>query len=297
MSCSVVSGQDDGFIRTRAQRGFFGYAFRCWRCEYDGKVTTERPDVVISKIIGGRIVGFLDGSPSVFSGPTSFFDFFSSPDDYYSRWILGSATRILRMIGFILTLVLTALYVSAITYHYEMIPHAMLYNLTESRSKVPFPPLFEAMMMETTIELLREAGARLPTKIGQTIGIVGGIVIGQAAVQAGFTSNILIMTVATSAITSFVVPSYIMSGSIRLIRFGFILLAGLLGNLGLIIGIGFMTIHLAGIKSLGTSYLTPISPFNLSDILDTFIRGPFWAFKKRPSIVKTKNANRNKMRR
>ncbi|WP_240417835.1 spore germination protein [Paenibacillus periandrae] len=260
-------------------------------------MTTERPDVVISKIIGGRIVGFLDGSPSAFSGPTSFFDFFSSPDDYYSRWVLGSATRILRMIGFILTLVLTALYVSATTYHYEMIPHAMLYNLTESRSKVPFPPLFEALMMETTIELLREAGARLPTKIGQTIGIVGGIVIGQAAVQAGFTSNILIMTVATSAIASFVVPSYIMSGSIRLIRFGFIILAGLLGNLGLIIGIGFMTIHLAGITSLGTSYLTPVSPLNLSDILDTFIRGPFWALKKRPSMIKTKNANRNKMRR
>ncbi|WP_246294356.1 spore germination protein [Paenibacillus planticolens] len=259
-------------------------------------MTTERPDAIVSKIVGGRIVGFVDGSPSAFSCPTSFFDFFSSPDDYYSRWLLGTAIRLLRIAGFALTLGLTSFYVSATTFHYEMIPHTMLYNLTESRSKVPFPPLLEALIMETTIELLREAGARLPTKIGQTIGIVGGIVIGQAAVQAGFTSNILVITVATSAIASFVVPSYIMSASIRLIRFGFIILAGLLGNLGLVIGIGFMVIHLAGITNMGTSYLTPVAPLNMNDILDTFIRGPFWSLTKRPSISKSKNTIRNKMR-
>ncbi|GAA4855344.1 spore germination protein [Paenibacillus vulneris] len=259
-------------------------------------MTTERPDAIVSKIVGGRIVGLIDGSPSAFCCPTSFFDFFSSPDDYYSRWLTGTAIRLLRLVGFILTLGLTSFYVSATTFHYEMIPHTMLYNLVESRSKVPFPPLLEALIMETTIELLREAGARLPSKIGQTIGIVGGIVIGQAAVQAGFTSNILIITVATSAISSFVVPSYIMSASIRLIRFGFIILAGMLGNLGLVIGIGFMVIHLAGITNLGTSYLTPVAPMNVNDSLDTFVRGPFWLLRKRPSIVKTKNKIRNKMR-
>ncbi|MGN7356503.1 spore germination protein [Paenibacillus sp. SAF-054] len=259
-------------------------------------MTTERPDAIASKLIGGRIVGFVDGSPSAFSCPTNFFDFFSSPDDYYQRWLLGTSLRILRFIGFLITIGFTAFYVSVTTYHYEMIPHTMLLNLTESRAKVPFPPLLEALLMETTIELLREAGARLPTKVGQTIGIVGGIVIGQAAVQAGFTSNILIIAVATSAIASFVIPSYIMSASIRLIRFGLIIMAGILGNLGLIMGIGLVVIHLAGVTNLGTSYLTPLAPINFADMLDTYIRGPFWGLKKRPSIVKSKNKTTNKMR-
>jgi len=260
-------------------------------------LTTERPDAVISKLLGGRIVVILDGSPSVICAPTSFLEFFSSPDDYYQRWPIGTALRILRLIGFIITICFTAFYVSVTTFHYEMIPHAMLLNLAESRSRVPFPPLIEALLMETTIELLREAGARLPTKIGQTIGIVGGIVIGQAAVQAGFTSNILIIAVAISAIASFVIPSYIMSASLRLIRFGLIILAGVIGNLGLIMGIGLLVIHMAGVTNLGTSYLTPIAPAKFMDILDTLVRGPFWALKKRPTISRSPNPVRTKIKR
>jgi spore germination protein len=260
-------------------------------------MTTERPDTVASKLLGGRIVGLVDGSPSAFSAPTSFFEFFSSPDDYYQRWLIGTSLRILRFIGFTITIGFTAFYVSVTTFHYEMIPHTMLLNLTLSRSKVPFPPLVEALLMETTIELLREAGARLPTKIGQTIGIVGGIVIGQAAVQAGFTSNILIIAVASSAIASFVIPSYIMSASIRLVRFGFIVLAGMWGNMGLVVGIGLMIIHLSGLTNLGTSYLTPVAPMNFKDWGDTFIRAPHWMIKKRPSQPRTVNVDKNKMRR
>lgn len=141
---------------------------------------------------------------------------------------------------------------------------------------------------------MREAGARLPSKIGQTIGIVGGIVIGQAAVQAGLTSNILIIAVASSAIASFVIPSYIMSASIRLIRFGLIISAGIFGNLGLLFGITLIVIHLSGLTNLGTSYLTPVAPMNLNDWKDTFIRTPFWLLRKRPSQVKTQNKQRMK---
>lgn len=259
-------------------------------------LTTERPDAICSKLTAGRVICLVDGSPSAFSCPTSFFEFFTSPDDYYQRWQLGTALRLLRIIGFVVTIGFTALYVSITTFHYEMVPHTMLLNLTESRSRVPFPPLYEALLMEITIELLREAGARLPTKIGQTIGIVGGIVIGQAAVQAGFTSNILIIAVASSAIASFVIPSYIMSASIRLIRFGLILLAGLLGNFGLAAGICFIVIHLSGITNLGTSYLTPLAPIAKKDWLDTFIRGPFYALRSRPSQAQTSNKVKNKMR-
>ncbi|RJX38130.1 spore germination protein [Paenibacillus pinisoli] len=258
--------------------------------------TTERTDAAVSRLVGGRIIGILDGSPSVFSAPASFFEFFSSPDDYYQRWALGSAIRILRLVAFLITVTFTAMYVSVTTFHYEMIPEDLLLTLTESRARVPFPPLYEALLMEVTIELLREAGARLPTKIGQTIGIVGGIVIGQAAVQAGLTSNILIIAVASSAIASFVIPSYVMSASIRLIRFGLIILAGMMGNLGLMMGFALIVIHLSGLTSLNTSYLTPLAPFKPQDWRDVFIRAPFWAIKERPTQSGTPNKLKNRMR-
>ncbi|GGG06133.1 spore germination protein [Paenibacillus abyssi] len=257
-------------------------------------ITSERTDVIASKLIAGKIAGLVEGSPSAFTAPTNFFEFFSSPDDYYQRWMLGTALRLLRFIAFIITITFTAFYVSVTTFHYEMIPQALLLNLAESRSKVPFPPLYEALLMELTIELLREAGARLPSKIGQTIGIVGGIVIGQAAVQAGLTSNILIIAVASSAIASFVIPSYIMSASIRLIRFGLIVLAGNFGNWGLMFGIALIVIHLCGLTNLGTSYLTPVAPMNANDWKDTFVRFPFSLLVKRPSQVKTPNKRRMK---
>lgn len=259
-------------------------------------ITTERPDVVASKLASGKIIGIVDGSPSVFSAPTSFFEFFTSPDDYYQRWMLGTSLRLMRFMAFVITVSFTAFYVSVTTFHYEMIPEALLTSLAKSRARVPFPPIYEALLMETTIELLREAGARLPNKIGQTIGIVGGIVIGQAAVQAGLTSNILIIAVAISTIASFVIPSYIMSASIRLIRFGLIILAGMLGNLGLMIGVAMIIIHLCGLTNLGTSYLTPIAPMNFTDWKDTFIRAPFRLIKIRPSQSKSSNLKRNRTR-
>lgn len=237
-------------------------------------LTSERPDAIASKLVEGKIVGITEGSPSVFSAPTSFFEFFSSSDDYYQRWMLGTTTRLLRFTAFFITLSLTALYVSVTTYHYEMIPSNLLLTLTESRYKVPFPPLYEALFMETAIELLREAGARLPSKIAQTIGIVGGIVIGQAAVQAGLTSNILIITVAMSAIASFVTPVFIMSASIRLLRFGLIIMAGIWGNFGLFLGLTAILIHMCSLTSLGSSYLTPVAPFKPKKWKDLIIVAP-----------------------
>ncbi|MBD2868111.1 spore germination protein [Paenibacillus sp. IB182493] len=258
--------------------------------------TTERVDSAVSRLTAGRILVVMDGSPSVISAPASFFEFFSSPDDYYQRWMLGTGLRILRFAALIVTITFTALYVAVTTFHYEMIPEDLLLTLTESRSKVPFPPIYEALLMELTIELLREAGARLPTKIGQTIGIVGGIVIGQAAVQAGLTSNILIIAVASSAIASFVIPSYVMSASIRLIRFGLIIMSGMLGVLGLMMSLALIIIHLSGLTSLKSSYLTPVAPNKLSDWKDIFVRAPFWMLRTRPTQSKSPNKVKNKMR-
>ncbi|GGF59692.1 hypothetical protein GCM10010912_01130 [Paenibacillus albidus] len=253
---------------------------------------TERPDVAASKLMSGRVLTIMENSPIVVSAPAAFFEFFASPDDYYQRWALGTALRMLRFMALLITVTFTAMYVSVTTFHYEMVPEALLRTLAESRSRVPFPPVYEALLLETMIELLREAGARLPTKIGQTIGIVGGIVIGQAAVQAGLTSNILIIAVATSAIASFVIPSYMMSASIRLIRFGLIILAGTWGNMGLVMGIALIIIHLSGLTSLKASYMIPLAPMKPSDWKDVFIRAPFSMLTKRPTQVKTPNSTR-----
>ncbi|MDD9267414.1 spore germination protein [Paenibacillus sp. GCM10023248] len=253
-------------------------------------LTSVRPDHMTEKLLHGKIVGLLDGSPFAFSAPTSFIEFFLSPDDGYQPWAVATAVRLLRFIALFITLTFTAFYVSLVTYHYEMIPPSLLLNLMESRNKVPFSPLVEAIFMEMTIELLREAGARLPTKIGPTIGTVGGIVIGQAAVQAGVTSNILIISVAISAIASFAIPSYIMSASIRLMRFGIIIMAGFLGNFGLICGICFIMIQLADINTFGVSYLFPLAPAKPSRWLDMIIRAPVQVLSK---IKKTASENPN----
>ncbi len=254
----------------------------------------ERPDAIAAALVEGKVIIVLDGSPAVIITPSSFFDFFQTGDDYYQRWITGTATRLLRFGAFMITIGFTALYVAVTSFHYEMIPQSLLTTLAGSRSKVPFDPLYEALIMEVTLEFLREAGARLPTKVGQTIGIVGGIVIGQAAVQAGITSNVLIIVVASSAIASFVVPSYVMSASIRLTRFGLILLAGLLGNLGIVIGLTLLVIHLSSLTSVGAPYLAPLSPLFKKDWCDFLIRAPYSLMKTRPAIPRSSNKKKMK---
>ncbi|WP_084414143.1 spore germination protein [Salibacterium aidingense] len=250
---------------------------------------SERPDVVIRNLCKGKIAGFAANSPTAFLAPSNFFDFFHSPDDWSQRWAISSATRLLRMLAFFITLTFTAFYVAVTTYHYEMIPEALIIGLAESRNKVPFTPLIEALLMEITIELLREAGARLPTKIGQTIGIVGGIVIGQSAVQAGLVSNTLIIAVAISAIASFVMPNYTLSAGLRIARFGLILLAGALGNYGLLLGIVILLIHLSTLSSLSTPYFNPIAPLHPRELLRAILRPPYGSQSMRPTQARTHN--------
>ncbi|SDI16523.1 spore germination protein [Alteribacillus bidgolensis] len=257
-------------------------------------LSTERPDIVISNLSQGKIAGFVENSPVSFLSPTNFFDFFHSPDDMSQRWLVGSATRLMRFLAFFITLTFTAFYVAVTTFHYEMIPESLLISLAESRNRVPFSPLIEALMMEVTIELLREAGARLPTKIGQTIGIVGGIVIGQAAVQAGLVSNTLIIAVAISAIASFVMPSYMLSAALRVARFGFILLAGVLGNFGLVLGITLLLIHLSTLSNISTPYFNPLVPLHPKDLASAVLRLPYWQYSERTTQALTRNKRNNK---
>lgn len=243
--------------------------------------STELPDRFSYGLSKGRVGVLVENSPTGFMGPVSLFSFFESTEDMFMRWNAGSALRILRFISMILSILLTPLYVAAVTYQYGLIPTNLLITLGTSRAEVPFPPLLETLILEFMIELLREAGARLPTKVGQTMGIVGGIVIGEAAVQAGLTSNILIILVAISALASFTIPSYLMSVSFRLIRFPLVILAGMLGILGISLGIVYLIIHLLKMSSLGRPYLAPLYPWRFKDFNKVFFRTPPQFYSRR----------------
>ncbi|QCJ43169.1 spore germination protein [Bacillus sp. S3] len=245
-------------------------------------VTTELPDRISIALMRGKVVVLMDRSPDALYGPTPFFTFFESTEDVYMRWNMGLGLRLLRLLAAFISVLLTPAYVAVLTYHYEVIPSALLVSLGQSRANVPFPPMFEALLLEFFIELLREAGARLPTKVGQTMGIVGGIVIGQAAVDAGFTSNILIIIIALSALGSFTTPSYLMSTAIRMIRFPIILLAGFWGGIGIMVAFCFLLIHLLKLDTLGGSYLSPVYPLRWKDLGYSFFRVPTQYLSMRP---------------
>lgn len=245
-------------------------------------ITTELPDRLSIAILKGKVGVLMDRSPAAIYGPTTFFSFFESTEDIYMRWNMGTFLRLLRFVAIFLSVLLTPAYVAVLTYHYEVIPSPLLVSLGQSRSNVPFPPIFEALLLEFIIEMLREAGARLPTKVGQTMGIVGGIVIGQAAVDAGFTSNILIIIIAISALGSFTAPSYVMGSAIRIIRFPIIVLAGLWGGIGIMLGFCFLLIHLLKLSTMGRPYLSPIYPFSWHDLRYSMLRFPLQYLGGRP---------------
>ncbi|WP_212391399.1 spore germination protein [Sporosarcina beigongshangi] len=253
---------------------------------------TERPDKLCAELLNGKLGVIVDGSSFAIVCPHSFVEFFQSQEDLNLRWQNASFVRLLRFSAVVLSVFLTPLYVAALTFHYEVIPETLVVPLSESRALVPFPPLLEALLIEIIIELLREAGVRLPTKVGQTIGIVGGIVIGTAAVQAGITSNILIIIVALGALSSFTTPSYMMGNVIRIIRFPLILLAGFWGFYGIMLGLSFILIHLLRQSSLGSPYTAPFYPPRLLDWRDSLVRLPLPFTFKRPSNTRPKNEDK-----
>ena len=249
-------------------------------------LSTERMDRVVYAMISGQVAIFANGSPYIVTGPSTLLDFFISPEDYYLSWILGSFFRIIRIFGVIFSMFSTSLYVAILTFHYEVIPGDLLQPLISSRAHVPFPPVLETIFLEITIELLREAGARLPTKIGQTLGIVGGIVIGQASVEAALTSNILLIIVSLSALASFTTPIFKMSNAIRLLRFPLIILAALLGGFGIAIGFVLLLSHLLKLTSLGNPYMVPLYPFRINSFRDSFIRSSYKYTTKRSRFLR-----------
>ncbi len=255
-------------------------------------IMTERPDSAASQLLQGRCAVVVDRSPSVLIAPTTFFSYFQSIDDYSTRWSIATFLRLLRLFAFLTAAFLPGLYIAIVSYHIEIIPMKLLLTLGESRGQVPFQPFVEAVFMEITLEMLREAGVRLPAPVGQTVGIVGGIVIGQAVVQAGLISNIMVIVVAFTAISSFILPNYDIVAAVRLTRFALMILAWLFGFVGLIIGMMTMLAHLLSLKSLGMPYASPLGPVRFADWKDTLIRVPLWLMGSRPKGTTPKQDKR-----
>ena len=255
---------------------------------------TERIDKTVASLLEGKFIIMLDGTPVMLIAPVTYFTFFRAPDDFNSHWIIGSFLGLLRELGMILAVFLPALYIAIVSFHYYMIPLDLLLQLARSRVKIPFPPIIEALIMEITIELLREAAIRLPSYVGTTIGVVGGLVIGEAAVSAGIVGELLLIVVAVTAIASYVIPSNDMALAVRVTRFALIILAAIFGMIGFVVGASFLIIHLLTLESLGQPYFKPILPFNLSGLKDVFIRLPLKYHKVRPTAPNPKDSKRGK---
>lgn len=250
---------------------------------------SERPDTVTGHLMSGKVAVFVDGSPFVLTMPSVFTDFLIASEDYYQNFMMTSFIRLIRYASFLLALLLPSFYVGIITFHHEMLPTPLIISIIAQREGIPFPAVVEAFIMEITFEILREAGVRMPRAVGGTIAIVGGLVIGQAAVEAGLVSNIMVIVVALTAIASYVSPVYSFSISGRLLRFVFIILAAFLGLFGILLGLIAMVGHLASLRSFSVPYLAPVGPIHWKDQNDVILRFPSWANKERPAFLRTKD--------
>jgi hypothetical protein len=246
---------------------------------------TERPDILIGNLLEGRVAIIVDNSPFALIIPMTFWSGFHAVEDYYERFMYTTFIRFIRFNLVLISLFLPSMYVALTTYHPKLIPTTLLISIAAAREGVPFPALIEAFIMEFMFEGLREAGIRLPKAVGSAVSIVGALVIGQAAVQAGIVSAPMVIVVATTGIASFAIPRYNFGLAFRMLRFILLVLAGCLGLYGIIIGVIALTIHLVNLRSYGVPYFTPVSPFNLKDLKDTLLRAPRWSFDSLPAFT------------
>lgn len=253
---------------------------------------TERPDKASAAILEGRVAILVDTSPHVLIVPTIFLQFIQSSEDYYERYLIATLTRFIRILAYLISVTLPAIYIAFTSYHQEMIPTTLALSIAASREGVPFPSIGEAFIMEGTFEILREAGLRLPKQAGQAVSIVGGIVIGQAAVQAGIVSQAMVIVVALTGISSFAIPAFNASASGRLLRFPLMLMAAVLGLPGILAGLSIIVIHLNSLRSFGVSYMEPFISSKKNEFKDTVARYPWWALNRNPNYIARKGYRR-----
>ena len=248
---------------------------------------TERPDKVAASLLEGRIALIVDGSPNVLLLPLLFVQLLQSPEDYYTRMMPGTFMRWIRYMGLLIAILFPSLYVAITSYHPEMLPINLLLSIAAAREGVPFPAFVEALIMELCFELLREASIRLPGAIGNTIGIVGALVIGDAAVSAHLVAPQMVIVVAITAIGSFSVPSMEASYPVRLLRFPLMLLAAGFGLYGVALGVLGILVHLVHLRSFGFPYLEPLAPFKTRELRDVLMRAPRWQMMVEPQFRDT----------
>lgn len=253
---------------------------------------TERPDAMAGGILEGQIGIIIDGTPFALLAPSTFFNFFQSSEDYYQRYDISSFLRLIRYSAFFVSMLLPALYIAVTTFHQEMLPTTLLISLAAQREGVPLPAFAEALLMELTFDVLREAGVRMPRTIGPAISIVGALVLGQAAVSAGLVSAAMVIVVSFTAISNFVIPSLAIANSIRLIRFVMMFIAASLGLFGIMSFLMVLLIHMAGLRSFGVPYLSPVAPMVPRYLKDIFIRVPLWNMNMRPKTYLGKETRR-----
>jgi len=251
---------------------------------------SEKPDTAAAKILEGRAAILVDGTPFVLTMPMLFIEGFQSAEDYYSRTYFASLLRILRYASFFISILSPATYVMLSTFHQELIPTTLLFTLAAGREGVPFPAIMEAGLMIITFEILREAGVRLPRPVGQAVSIVGALVIGEAAVSAGLVGGIMVIVVALTAVSSFVVPVY--TDVVAILRMAFLILAGALGIFGVGIGLLMVLVHIVSLRSFGTPYLAPLAPLSTEDLKDSLIRTHLWSMFNRPRTIGWHNLKR-----
>lgn len=258
---------------------------RDWHSPFPRAQVTQRPDKAAAAILEGRVAIIVDNTPFVLLLPITINNLFHAAEDHYQSWVFSSFVRSLRYISAFFAIALPGLYIAVTCFHTAMIPPELVYSISAARNGVPFPTIIEVLIIELEFEFLREAGVRLPGSLGNTISIVGGLIIGQAAVEANIVSPIIIVIVAITAIASFSIPSYSLTNTYRILKYGVILASGLFGLYGFWISMLVILTHLVSLKSLNIPYLMPfvsddINEYN--DLKDTFFRLPITYYNKRP---------------
>jgi len=246
---------------------------------------TERPDTVASSLMCGYVAIVVDNSPFVLIVPGLFITFTQAAEDYYHNFYFITFIRLIRFFSLLLALLTPGIYIAVTTFHQEMLPTSLLISISNQREGVPFPVFIEALLMELTFEILREAGIRMPRAIGSAMSIVGALILGEAAVNAGIVSSFTVIIVSLTAICSLIIPSYHISISIRVTRFIFMILGAVFGLFGVISGLVVLGLYLCSIRSFGVPYMYPFAPLNYEGLKDSIIRFPLWKINLRPTLI------------
>ena len=256
-----------------------------WYSPFPQFQTTERPDKAAMELLNGRILLLCDNSPVGLLLPTTYNSFLQVSEDWYNRFALVSFLRILRYLAVVLTMLLSATYLAMTNFHTQVLPTNLMLAFAESRQGVPFPSMLEVILMEVAFEMIREAGIRMPGPLGGTIGIVGGLIIGQAAVEANLVSPMVVVVVAITALSSLAIPNEEFSAPLRLIKYGMIVLGGTLGVYGIALGLYLVISHLAGLTTFHIPYLMPFVATKKERFRgekDGILRAPIWWLRRRP---------------